>query len=269
MRQDGSAEFSNVTIRGGLIEGAPGLYYNGTPAAHNLIASVGATAGADDGFGNITLAGAVTYHFVTSGPFGSVAIAVNDGSITWYTSPAGSLGPWTQFASETVGSAGLSVSAPGFRFSNGADSNSYRIGSLVLPANAVPQTISSVTAADVAGCQASIGAIAYRVRAVIQYAGNQAAGVPNFQIGLGAGAASVIWANAEFHDAVAGTSGYVARPASWGPFAGPVLSTNNWEAVIEGYAVFTAGGNISLQAWTSIAADTFVIKNAFLELTPV
>jgi hypothetical protein len=57
VNQDGSSEFSNATIRGTLlgvnfIANSKGFFfYNGTPAAGNLIGSIAAAAGVDD-FGN-------------------------------------------------------------------------------------------------------------------------------------------------------------------------------------------------------------------------
>lgn len=58
---DGSAEFSNITIRGGQIVGGTALYYNGTPALGTLIASVSATAGVD-AFGNHYAIGVCSYN---------------------------------------------------------------------------------------------------------------------------------------------------------------------------------------------------------------
>lgn len=57
---DGSAEFNNVVIRGGTVLSGISLYYDGTPAAGNLIASIAAAAGTDD-FGNAYAAGITTY----------------------------------------------------------------------------------------------------------------------------------------------------------------------------------------------------------------
>lgn len=86
IRKDGSAEFNNVTIRGGLIEGAPGLYYNGAPALGNLIVSI-ADAANTDGVGNAYLAGVTNY-------FNLTAVNINHGVITAYSAP-GAAGPWT------------------------------------------------------------------------------------------------------------------------------------------------------------------------------
>lgn len=60
IRQDGSAEFNNVVIRGGTVIGGTALYYNGTPASGNLIMSISAAAGTDS-FGNAYVAGVGVY----------------------------------------------------------------------------------------------------------------------------------------------------------------------------------------------------------------
>lgn len=65
---DGSAEFNNITIRGGTTVGGTSLYYNGTPAAGNLIASITASSGTDS-FGNAYLAGITTYATDASGRY--------------------------------------------------------------------------------------------------------------------------------------------------------------------------------------------------------
>lgn len=69
---DGSAEFNNVTIRGGAIVGgtltgtdwiinaAGSFFYSSTPAHGNLVASI-ASAGGTDGFGNVYQAGTWAY----------------------------------------------------------------------------------------------------------------------------------------------------------------------------------------------------------------
>lgn len=160
--------------------------------------------------------------------------------------------------------------AAGFHVQPG-DGNTYPTGHLIAAStatNASPQTINTTTAATVTGCTANTGVLAYRLKAVIQFAGSQAAGTASFQFGT-SGTISVAWGNAVFHDAVAGTSGYVARPTALSPFASPTLSTNNWMCTMDGYVKFTTTGSVSLQAFCSVAADTFLIKNAFLELSPI
>jgi hypothetical protein len=60
IKVDGSAEFNNVTIRGATVAGGQALYYNGAPAAGNLIVSISGAAGADT-FGNAYVKGIGAY----------------------------------------------------------------------------------------------------------------------------------------------------------------------------------------------------------------
>lgn len=60
VKVDGSAEFNNVTIRGATVAGGQALYYNGTPAAGNLILSISGAAGTDS-FGNAYVKGLGAY----------------------------------------------------------------------------------------------------------------------------------------------------------------------------------------------------------------
>jgi hypothetical protein len=60
INQDGSAEFNDVTIRGGTVVSGTALYYNGSPALGNLILSIAATAGTDQ-YGNAYQAGITWY----------------------------------------------------------------------------------------------------------------------------------------------------------------------------------------------------------------
>jgi hypothetical protein len=282
--------------------GTPGsglFVYSGAPAGGNLIYSVTAATGTDP-FGNSYLAGETSYNNAASPS--PIAYNLNLGSVTWYTytpqpgavftfatqlvlARNGSIyglgmDGFLRIVSDTadLGQATLTPTDLGIlqyvpvNTAATADGNTYTTGHLILPSAATPaspQTINSTAAAAITP-SANVGPAAYRVRAEIQYTGSGAAGVPNFQVGVGGGAAAtIIWGDMRFHDAVAGTSGYVARPTSWSPFAAPTMSVNNWMATFEGYALFTSGGTIVLQAWTSVAADTYQIKNAVLEVIPV
>lgn len=76
INKDGSAEFSNLTLRGtfdgtDFVVNSAGIFvYSGTPAAQNLIASIAANAGTD-AFGNGYIPGVVTYRLLP--PFGQVS----------------------------------------------------------------------------------------------------------------------------------------------------------------------------------------------------
>jgi hypothetical protein len=265
VNQDGSAEFNNVAIRGGLIEGAPGLYYSGTPAANNLVASVSATAFTDQ-FGNFVLAGEATYHFTSVGPSGSLAISVNDGAVTWWAATTGTLGPWTQTTQLQALNVvpGLFITAAIMKLAAG-DGNSYNIGHLSAPTTALlPLTINQTTAQTITGCSVQVASgRLYRFRVSLQFQGNIAAGNPSFQ--LGSPAIQAAWGNAEIWDTSTGANRKVANTSGllW---QGPVLSTNVWEVTVDASAVFTASGAVTLQAFTSNAADTYKILNAVLDL---
>lgn len=94
--QDGSAEFNNVVIRGGTVVSGQALYYDGTPAAGNLIASISAVDGTDV-YGNPYYAGICTYDWVAgkqsrmygsnvfSGPFGSTLAQSSSGGYILFT----------------------------------------------------------------------------------------------------------------------------------------------------------------------------------------
>jgi hypothetical protein len=51
IQRTGSAEFNNITIRNGETVSSTALYYSGTPAAGNLVASIASTDGMDE-YGN-------------------------------------------------------------------------------------------------------------------------------------------------------------------------------------------------------------------------
>lgn len=69
INQDGSAEFNNITIRGGTTVGGTSLYYAGTPAAGNLRYSISDTAGVD-AFGNSYGIGVIAYDTGHTGDVG-------------------------------------------------------------------------------------------------------------------------------------------------------------------------------------------------------
>ncbi len=92
INKDGSAEFSDLTIRGGfwIVDSSGEFQYNGTPAANNLIFSNTDAAGTDS-HGNAYLAGTVNYG-VVSGTY--YATQILQGEIFFYYG-ASQAGPWT------------------------------------------------------------------------------------------------------------------------------------------------------------------------------
>jgi len=65
INKDGSAEFNNIVIRGGTVEGGDALYYNGTPAFGNMVASISGLGGTDP-FGNVFPKGVTVYGSTTN-----------------------------------------------------------------------------------------------------------------------------------------------------------------------------------------------------------
>ena len=90
VNQDGTAEFNNVTIRNGQVISGAALYYNGSPALGNLVASVAAN-GATDPFGNAYLMGVTSYQPVGAPKFASQLL---NGAVFFY-SAASVAGPWS------------------------------------------------------------------------------------------------------------------------------------------------------------------------------
>lgn len=127
VRQDGSAEFNNIVIRGGTVVGGNAFYYSGTPAAGNLVASIAAASGVDS-FGNNYVAGEASYA-------ATFATAINGGQVVWY---AGSLsGGWSSVATATshaVVPQGLVINvAAELALTNSAGSSGLLLGTAVGP----------------------------------------------------------------------------------------------------------------------------------------
>ena len=103
INKDGSAEFNNLEIRGTFIGtnwaiSASGVFfYNGTPAANNLIMSFSNMLTGTDPYGNEFLSGLVTYALVggTYYAFQFAAGATSFPAIVQY-SAATEAGPWSQ-----------------------------------------------------------------------------------------------------------------------------------------------------------------------------
>lgn len=91
VKQDGSAEFNNVVIRGGQIVSGSALFYSTTPpAANKMIASVSANGGTD-AYGNVYIQG--VFNYVNNGAFYQ-ATGIQNGAIQFYSAPS-EAGPWT------------------------------------------------------------------------------------------------------------------------------------------------------------------------------
>lgn len=60
INKDGTAEFNDITIRGGTVVSGEALYYNGPPGPGNLILSISAAGGTDQ-YGNVYPKGITTF----------------------------------------------------------------------------------------------------------------------------------------------------------------------------------------------------------------
>jgi hypothetical protein len=156
-----------------------------------------------------------------------------------------------------------------------ADTTSYPMGHLVAQGSALPQTIASTSATTVTGCGAFTTVPGtYKVMVDAQVTANAAAGSFVFQIST-TGTLSNIWGNGRIvQTAGAGagnertTTDIVATSAL--PFSstgsGAVGATFLVQLV--GYLSFTTAGAVTLQAFLTILADTFVINNVAMTLIP-
>lgn len=109
---DGSAEFNNITIRGGTTVGGRALYYNGTPALGNLLLSISATAGTD-AFGNTVVQGLGIYSTegVIQAVDSSITVSGDNGSaVNILTGSASSQATIDLIPRDTVGASWLSAS---------------------------------------------------------------------------------------------------------------------------------------------------------------
>lgn len=131
IRIDGSAEFNNVVIRGGVIVSGTSLYYNGTPAAGNLFMSISAAAGSDS-FGNAYVKGLGLY-----GASGQLVAKDTSGNVATL--------------SGNVGGGGLLAALPGLAFQlNGNTGDPATIGGLD-PGDHATFSLLLTSPSDVAG----------------------------------------------------------------------------------------------------------------------
>jgi hypothetical protein len=99
-------------IEGPSLVGSDAFFYNGTPAAGNLVQSV-TEADGTDAYGNAYIAGTATYS--NNGTFWS-AVVIADGVVNWYKATS-EAGPWTSeagigFSWNSLTGGGLSFTAP-------------------------------------------------------------------------------------------------------------------------------------------------------------
>ncbi|WP_030498668.1 hypothetical protein [Streptomyces sp. NRRL WC-3774] len=136
---DGSAEFNNVVIRGGTTVSGLALYYDGTPAAGNLLLSIASAAGTDS-FGNAYVKGLGVYgtdgdielsngQLLMSGSDGSaVNLFSNFGSATVDLVPADLVG--TSWNSATLNTSLGSANRPSLSITSPSDSVNTRVSGI-------------------------------------------------------------------------------------------------------------------------------------------
>lgn len=147
------------------------------------------------------------------------------------------------------------------------DTQNYFMAHAVISATAVPQTVATTTFTTVTGCSHSVGIGHYAFRARITYDGGTAAGTMKVQ--FAAPATSSRWMNALFlNNSGAGFGD--AQNAALSFVTSPVLDTNPRDvADIEGDAVFTAAGTLSLQVAEGTSGDTVIVQQAHFWLYPL
>lgn len=165
------------------------------------------------------------------------------------------------------------LSQSGLTVVNQLENQTYRAGHLIAQGTMTPgspQTINSTTGQQVNGLGPfNVVPGSYRLRGHFQFAGNQAAGSPAFQFILGGGAvASKQYGTGMYFPSGGTTVGTNARTGSM-LFQGPTMITTESGVIVEAFVTITTGGTITVQALTSVAADTFAIHNANFQMDPV
>jgi hypothetical protein len=155
-----------------------------------------------------------------------------------------------------------------------ADGTSYPMGHLVAQGTALPQTISTTGATTITGCGAfTTTPGTYKIMIDAQFTANAAAGALVFQLST-SGTPSKIWGNgriiqvagagagAERATIVSGGSSLQFSSTASGAVGATFLVT------ISAYVTWTAAGAVTLQAFLTVLADTFVINNVAMTLIP-
>lgn len=231
------------------------------------------------GSGNISggaygAAGQVRITYTGSAPVLAATAAGVSGTDQYANAvPVGLMG--TQVTLPNSGSAPAAVAGQAIQYASAGqakyvapDGVAYNTGRIMLVSSATPQVINSTSATTITGCSVTpVQAGAYELRAFVQYSGNQAAGLAEFQVGVGAGAPSKSFLGALWGS---GTSpGGTGSSSNLGPITSPVLTVGTWECIMEGYARLTATGGFSLQAFCSVATDTWQVLNAVFIIIPI
>lgn len=130
INNDGSAEFNNIVIRGGAIISGTALYYSGTPALGNLIASINPGAQFTDIYGNTVLHGIASYN-ATGGADALYALLQGSGLI--FADSTGTI--FNNAAVVDIVQQGIASSAPALRLRSPTETTTDQAGLVMLSSN--------------------------------------------------------------------------------------------------------------------------------------
>jgi len=269
INQDGSAEFNNVIVRGTFsgsnwIANANGqFFYNGTPAANNLVASIiPGTANVLDSFNNVALPGISVYQPPTGlaiGFFvqmfqGGINIGISAGIVSEAQG-------WTAQVS------GLGATGSGIlQYANDIDGNTYKAGRLILT-SAPNQQIVSTTPVVINNMSLNVLAgFIYHITVMVIVSPDQAAGGASFGWdgssvsgnfnGYGEWKQNAATPNIQFWD---GSLAGLAASHAFAAGIEQVFTAEIWGSI-------STAGTFNLRAQESIAGDTYHIKSAIMRV---
>lgn len=309
IKQDGSAEFNNLTVRGntvfadgflsngdGTLTTTPGLFiYSGTPAAGNLIYSNTTASTGHDKFNNNYLGRETGYNNNTL-----IAANYNAEQINYYTFTANPNAVFTiasaalAFEARTLPILGATSGLALFNYLNlqnncilfgdansmlnayslGGDQNVYIAGSNTqhLANNAAAITLASFTAILTQQLAAGIN---YRFKAKVFFQGNAAGGQAVLSMSHGNGATNTLCgARAMFGPSGGGQGGltFVTHAATFpGDQTDPIVLTNGGLGVweIDGYTNCTGSGSLIISGAQVGGGNWTPLSGSFFAIRPV
>jgi hypothetical protein len=148
------------------------------------------------------------------------------------------------------------------------DGNTYILG-LITVAFSGAQTVNALAFNNI-GSGVAVPVISgqrYKYRFTVTYHGNQAAGQPVISLLHSTPAMTFVDAHEEFSASGAGVL-QTNTDASFIDITGPTLTTGRFFYRSEGWFQPSANGSLTGSVACSIAADTWVIEKAFMEVMP-
>ena len=162
----------------------------------------------------------------------------------------------------------------------GGDANLYDMESLINDTGAgTVGPITSTTGQTITGLAQALGVGKYRVKGIINYVGNQSAGTPTIGFTVGTLVFSYGTYNSKYE--VQPNNGTGVQPIPYfnntgpdlitGTHAGPALVLNQFvKFTFDMLINVTTAGTLTIQAKTSVAADTFTIQpGSWMEVRPI